>query len=77
VNAKTGRRERKDAKAQGRKGKKRKWEGMEKEGGWKRKGKGKGFGFPLRLCAFAPLRLFLHRVPFFPAFYFDLRSKDH
>jgi hypothetical protein len=59
---------------------------MEKEGGWKRKGKGKGkgkgergkgFGFPLRLCAFAPLRLFLHRVPFFPAFYFDLRSKDH
>jgi hypothetical protein len=39
--------------------------------------RGKGFGFPLRLCAFAPLRLFLHRVPFFLAFYFDLRSKDH
>ena len=28
-------------------------------------------------CAFAPLRLFLHCVPIFPAFYLDLRSKDH
>ena len=55
----------------------------EKEGegeGERGKGKGergKGFGFPLRLCAFAPLRLFLHCVPIFPAFYLDLRSKDH
>jgi hypothetical protein len=53
---------------------------MEKEGEGEGEGegeRGKGFGFPLRLCVFAPLRLFLHRVPFFPAFYFDLRSKDH
>jgi hypothetical protein len=53
---------------------------MEKEGEGEGEGegeRGKGFGFPLRLCAFAPLRLFLHCVPIFPAFYLDLRSKDH
>jgi hypothetical protein len=52
--------------------------------GWKGKGKGKGkgmgmgmdFGFPLRPCAFASLRLFLHCVPIFPAFYLDPRSTD-
>jgi hypothetical protein len=73
-----------NAKAQRRKdakGRKENRKGMEKEGdgdgrGWGWKGMGDGFGFPLHLCAFAPLRLFLPCVYFFPGFRFDPRSTD-